>query len=81
MMIVNYSINPGRNNNEAIIEAAKANASRTVKVLLEDPRTDPSVGDNAIIKMLTMKDHNEDRSKIFQLLIDDPRVGNSLHEI
>jgi len=63
--------------NWAIRVASVDGHSEVVKLLLQDPRVDPSDDDNYAILLASGNGHLE----IVKLLLQDPRVKNSLSEI
>ena len=63
-------IDPGRNNNFAIGEAAKNNDTATTSLLLADPRVDPGGDNNYALREAAKEGHTD----VLALLLADPRV-------
>ncbi len=69
-------IDPGAQDNRAIINASRHSSIEIVKLLLDDPRVDPSAKDNQVIINAMLRNNIE----IIKLLLNDPRVDPSTRD-
>lgn len=76
-------IDPSKNDNQAIISAARSGKPKAVKLLLSDPRVDPSARDNEALRLASVKYpggypggqlRNNYNYSVIELLLKDPRV-------